>query len=74
MTTNLKFHTVINGTMQRADGRYAGWEYTIAKGSTRNWVALFNDGTDHSSIELARGVSFARARAAANAHHNHPGA
>lgn len=73
MTTNLKFHTVINGVLQRADGRYPGWCYDIGKAGNHSWNTYFIDENDKST-ELARGVNFARAKAAANAHHNHPGA
>jgi hypothetical protein len=72
-TRPLKWRTVINGTKQVADGRYPGWLYVIIKDGPNNWTAYFEDEVGRSH-ELLRGVSFARARHAAFAHHDHPAA
>ena len=72
-TRPLKWRTVINNTRQVADGRYPGWTYVISKDGSNNWTAYFEDEIGRSQ-ELLRGVSFARARKASFAHHDHPAA
>ena len=73
MTTNLKFRTIVNGRVQHATGRYPQWRYELYKGgdSSASWSASFIDENDKWT-PLLQGVSYARAKAAANAHHNGP--
>lgn len=77
MSNALKFRTTINGVQQKATDNF-GTVYTLTKdGHAHNWHATVTT-PGFGSIgprtdELVRGVSFARARQAANEAHNKSG-
>lgn len=72
MTTTLKWTTVVNGAKHRAQGRYPGWRYEITKDGHNTWYAWFID-ENNKRTELVGGRHYREAKAAAVAHHNHPG-
>ena len=64
----------IGANIRTARGHYGGWSYQLDQvWGPGGWDARFHDETGRDVL-LARNVNFAAAKAAANRHHQHPGA